>query len=201
MLITQAQARGFSIIVVTGALAMIGLVTMAAWPLVQDHSRRAALSADRALALSEAERALDAAECEIAIATGTPPRRGCAGVRDAARAAALNPITLAGFRPGQCGDALCSPLTGQTAQGLSDLLTTADKARAVPAALAETWREPAQPARYVIEPLPDALPGEWAQAGTARAPSLFRITAVGFGLTEKVTVMLQSVYRPQADEP
>ena len=188
MLITQAQARGFSIIVVTGALAMIGLVTMAAWPLVQDHSRRAALSADRALALSEAERALDAAECEIAIATGTPPRRGCAGVRDAARAAALNPITLAGFRPGQCGDALCSPLTGQTAQGLSDLL-------------AETWREPAQPARYVIEPIPDALPGEWAQAGTARAPSLFRITAVGFGLTEKVTVMLQSVYRPQADEP
>ena len=179
MLITQAQARGFSIIVVTGALAMIGLVTMAAWPLVQDHSRRAALSADRALALSEAERALDAAECEIA----------------------LNPITLAGFRPGQCGDALCSPLTGQTAQGLSDLLTTADKARAVPAALAETWREPAQPARYVIEPIPDALPGEWAQAGTARAPSLFRITAVGFGLTEKVTVMLQSVYRPQADEP
>ncbi|UNJ99267.1 hypothetical protein MMB19_10635 [Ralstonia insidiosa] len=87
MLITQAQARGFSIIVVTGALAMIGLVTMAAWPLVQDHSRRAALSADRALALSEAERALDAAECvrlrsplahhraEAALACGMRPAR------------------------------------------------------------------------------------------------------------------------------
>ncbi len=205
MLIAPTNARGFSIIAVTGALTIIGLLMMAAWPIAQDHSRRAALSADRAIAMHQAERALDAAECEIAMATGTPHPRPCVGAPDAERAAALDPITLAGFSPGQCGQsaatqALCWPLPNQPLQALSKLLAPDTNAKALDP-VPDAWRASAHPPRYVIEPIPDALPGQWMHAGAARAPSLFRITAVGFGQSEKVNVMLQAIYRPQAVQP
>lgn len=202
MLSSRVNARGFSIVAVTGAVTVISLLMMAAWPLVQDQSRRAALSADHALALQEAERALIAGECDIAIATGTPSRNSCVEVLDAKRATALNPVTLAGFAAGECGQnealGLCWPLQGQSAQELSKLLDDNHSAKPLQPAPANNWREPAHPPRYVIEPIPDALPSQWIHAGAARAPSLFRITAVGFGHNKDVNVMLQTVYRPQA---
>jgi len=197
----QAQDRGFSIIAVTGALVIIGLLMMAALQLVQDHRRRATLSADRALALHEAEVALAAAECAIAVGAGTPHGDDCKATPNAARIPALDPITLASFVPGHCTPGLCWPLPGQTVQSLARLLTDDPQAVMVPAADPDNWRRPSQRARYVIEPIPDALPGQWMQAGTVRAPALFRITAVGFGSDERVNVMLQTVYRPRVTEP
>lgn len=105
MLSRHAKAHGFSMIAVVGPLLIIGLLMLTALHLSQDHLRRATLAADRAVALREAESALTAAECEIAIATDTPYRsEDCRAAPDAARIAALNPVTLSGFAPGACGE-------------------------------------------------------------------------------------------------
>ena len=215
MLTRQARVSGFSIIAVTGALTIIGLLTMAAWSLVQDHSRRAALSADHTLALSEAERALEAAECEIAIATNTPhSNQNCHAKPDPARVAALNPVTLSGFTPGKCGSeapvrGLCWPSQNESATALAGLVKSTAHAVPLDPANARGGRNTTPP-RYIIEPIPDALPGQWIHASAPRAPSLFRITAVGFGSTSVnsggkpadalVNVMLQTVYRPRVVE-
>ena len=204
MLNRQERAYGFSIIAVTGTLIIISLLMVTALQLVQDHVRRAALSADYALALRGAEAALAAAECELAVATGTPTRNSCNVSLDDARMAALDPVTLAGFIPGRCGQGaeagLCWPLQGQPVQALAGLLENGTSAVTVPTTAERDGRTPTS-ARYVIEPIPDALPGEWIRAGATRAPSLFRITAAGFGLDTQVNVMLQTVYRPRGVEP
>lgn len=215
MLSPQANRHGFAMVPVVGALIIVGLLMMTASQLSQDHVRRAALSADYALALAEAEAALAAAECEIAIATSTPGRADCRAAPDYARTAALDPVTLAGFVPGECGEqgatrGLCWPPQNQSAAALADLAKSA--AHAVPLDATETrGGRSTTPARYVIEPIPDALAGQWMHAGVPRAPSLFRITAIGFGPSSGaangakadalVNVMLQTVYRPRRIEP
>lgn len=215
MLSRPAKAHGFSMIAVVGTLLIIGLLMLTALHLSQDHLRRATLSADRAVALREAESALAAAECEIAIATGTPYRsEGCRGTPDAARIAALNPVTLSGFAPGACGhgvaQGLCWPLQGESAAALAQLAGSDTHAMTLAPSQAAGKRK-TTPARYVIEPIPDALPGQWMHAGAPRTPWLFRITAIGFGPTSVdsdgnaedtlVNVMLQTVYRPRVAEP
>lgn len=204
MLNQQPWERGFSIIAVTGTLIIISLLMVTALQLVQDHVRRTVLSADYALALHEAEAALAAAECELAIATRSPTPRSCNAAIDDARVAALNPATLAGFKPGRCGDGaelgLCWPLQGQSAPKLAHLIESDANAVTLTTTAQRDGRN-AKPARYVIEPIPDALPGQWMQAGAARAPALFRVTAAGFGVDHHVNVMLQTVYRPRAVEP
>ena len=72
MLNRQEKAYGFSIIAVTGTLIIISLLMVTALQLVQDHVRRAALSADYALALRGAEAALAAAECDPNILAISP---------------------------------------------------------------------------------------------------------------------------------
>lgn len=200
MLKRKTRERGLSSIAVTGALIIISLLMVTAFQLVQDHVRRSALSADYALALHAAEAALTAAECELAVATGTPVRNGCRMALDDARIVALNPITLAGFVAGRCGQGaevgLCWPAQGQSVQDLAKLLESNRNAVTIPVTAERDGRIPA-PARYVIEPIPDVLPGQWAQAGATHAPSLFRITAAGFGVDPQINVMLQTVYRPQ----
>lgn len=204
MLNPRVNRSGFSMIAVTGAVIIMGLLMMGALHLVLDHNRRAALSADHALAMHEAERALTAAECEIAIATDTPHREGCHTEPAAARIAALNPVSLAGFVPQQCGKetanrGLCWPQEGQSAETLSGLLF--DERNAIPLPPPrDSWRQPAHRARYVIEPISDAVPGQWIHANASRAPVLFRITAVGFGADEAVNVRLQTIFRPQGTE-
>lgn len=191
-------------IAVTGTVIIISLLMVTAWQLVQDHIRRAVLSADYALALRQAEAALAVAECELAIATDSPPPKNCNAAMDDARVAALNPATLAGFNPGRCGEGaelgLCWPLQGQSAPKLAQLIESDANAVTLTTTAQRDGRS-AKPARYVIEPIPDALPGQWMQAGAERAPSLFRVTAAGFGVDHHVNVMLQTVYRPRAIEP
>jgi len=205
MLSRCARTSGFSMIAVTGALIIIGLLMVGALHLVLDHNRRAALSADRALAMHEAEAALAAAECEIAIATDTPGREGCQAELDAARIAALDPVTLAGFARHQCGKnsasrGLCWPQDGESVETLSEL--TLNERNAISLLPTDSpWRQPAHRARYVIEPIRDALSGQWVHANASRIPVLFRITAVGFGADEAVYVKLQTVYRPRGTEP
>jgi len=203
MLNPHARARGFSMIAVTGALIIIGLLMMAAWHLVQDHRRRATLSADRALALQAAELALTAAECELAIATHTPGYTSCTTPVTDARAAALDPITLSGFTPGVCGQGLCWPLEGQSVLSMVNLTGQNAPPNAVTLRNITTMgqRQLFQATRYVIEPIPDAQPGQWMHAGAERLPALFRITAVGFGADPDIYVMLQTVYRPQVNVP
>ncbi|MCO5398445.1 pilus assembly protein PilZ [Ralstonia soli] len=198
MLNRHARGRGFSIIAVVGALIIISLLMVAALQAVQDQRRRATLSANHALALREAEAALAAAECELAFATGSRDPTGCPAAPDPARAAALNPVTLAGFVEGACGkekptQGLCWPRAGQTAQGMSDLLHSTRYATVL---LTSTTS-----ARYVIEPIPDVPPSQWMHAGAAPAPHLFRITSAGFSADDGVNVMLQAVYRPRVGQP
>lgn len=206
MLNLQTQERGFSIIAATGALIIIGLLMMAGLRLVLDHTRRASLFADHALALQEAEAALTVAECRIAVATDTPAHQDCSAAHDREHIASLDALTLSGFVPGQCGQGealgLCWPLVGQSAQSLSKLLADKPDAVTLPTPVQAGARQtPALAARYVIEPIPDALPGRWIEAGSARAPSLFRITAAGFGTDRAVNVMLQTIYRPRVAAP
>lgn len=215
MLRPQEDCQGFTMVTVVGALIIVGLLMMTASQLVQDHVRRAALSADYALALAEAEAALAAAECEIAIATNTPRREACRVTPGDARTAALNPVTLAGFVAGECGEqgatrGLCWPPRNQSAAALADLAKSAAHAVPLDASEARGGRS-TTPARYVIEPIPDALPGQWIHAGVPREPSLFRITAIGFGPSSVaangaradalVNVILQTVYRPRRIAP
>ncbi|SFP42689.1 Tfp pilus assembly protein PilX [Ralstonia sp. NFACC01] len=204
MLIQQTSVRGFSIIAVTGMLIIISLLTVTALQLVQDNLRRTGMSADYAIALHAAETAFGAAECELAVATGTPIRRNCPVTMDAARIAALDPVTLAGFVPGICGQGteagLCWPLQGQSASKLANLVQSGSRSVTLTTA-AQRDGLSATPARYVIEPIPDALPGQWLQAGAGRPPSLFRITAAGFGINPQINVLLQTVFRPRANEP
>ena len=193
-------------IAVTSALVIIGLLMVGVLHLVLDHNRRAALSADHALAMHEAERALTAAECEIAIATETPGREDCHAEVGAARIAALDPVTLAGFVPQQCANnaasrGLCWPQEGESVETLSGWLLNEHTAMLLPPATHDNWRQPAHRARYVIEPIHDALLGQWIHANASRSPVLFRITAVGFGTDEAVNVKLQTVYRPRESKP
>ncbi|WP_104655334.1 pilus assembly PilX family protein [Ralstonia insidiosa] len=201
MLIPHTRQHGFSIIAVTGALIIIGLLMMAALHMVQDHRRRATLSADRALALQEAETALTEAECQLAIATRTPGYAACRAPISNAHITEEDLVMLAGFTPGSCGNrkGLCWPLEGQSAQSLAKLLDTSTDAFVLRKLSTMGQRRPPQGARYVIEPIPDTQPGQWIQAGTASLPTLFRITAVGFGVDPGINVVLQTVYRPQAN--
>jgi len=204
--------RGFSIVAVIGALIIISLLMVAALHIARDQRRRATLFADHALAMREAEAALAAAECELALATNTPTNHTCGAPPPAARIAALDPTTLAGFVPGRCGaDAitrgLCWPESGQTVQDLAHFSPDQNNNRKAKAAELDTFTttdtrdRPAHRARYVIEPIPDTQPGLWTHAGVERTPPLFRITAVGFGNDEDVNVMLQSVYRARTVAP
>lgn len=206
MLNARTHDHGFSIIAVTGTLIIIGLLMVTALHLVQDHRRRASLFADHALALQEAEAALAAAECELALATGTSGPSGCSVPPDAARIAALNPVTLAGFVRGGCGQdearGLCWPTAGQSVRALARLLDeTSTDAVSLIGTTTTGSRQPEHRARYVIEPIPDGQPGQWMHAGEVPSPWLFRITAAGFSSDPKVKVMLQAVYRPRVTQP
>jgi len=205
MLNRRERTSGFSVIAVTSALIVIGLLMVGALHLVLDHNRRAGLSADHALAMHEAERALTAAECELGIATGTPGIDDCHAEVGTARIAALDPVTLAGFVPQQCGQdaarrGLCWPKEGDSVETLSGLLLDERNAILLPPPADDNWRQPAHRARYVIEPIRDAVSGQWIHANASRVPVLFRITAVGFGTDEAVHVKLQTVYRPRGTE-
>ncbi|AQW31735.1 hypothetical protein B0B51_17375 (plasmid) [blood disease bacterium A2-HR MARDI] len=66
---------------------------------------------------------------------------------------------------------------------------------------ADGERQPGRLPRYVIEPIPDALPGHWIHANATMAPRLFRITAAGFGNDPAIAVVLQTVFRPRLPQP
>lgn len=196
-----SQARGFSLPIVLAAVALLGLLTMAAFHLILDQRRLTSLAADHALAKHGAETALAAAECELAMATRTPP--DCSVALPQERIAALNPVTLSGFVAGTCGSGitagLCRPRPGQSLWALAGLLdeVTLGVEIGKPSPTSSSRREPARTARYVIEPIPDQWPGEVAQAEETQQPRLFRITAAGFGADPHVSVVLQTVFRPR----
>jgi Tfp pilus assembly protein PilX len=200
-----ARRRGFSLVIVMAAVTLLGLLTMAALHLALDQRRRAGLTIDHALAKQAAEKALADAECELSVATGTPSAAPCTARPSPERIAALNPVTLSGFVAGTCGEGvargLCQPLTGQSLWALATLLEATSHGVEVDTGSAVGARHPAHRARYVIEPIPDARPGQWIQAGAAPQPRLFRITAAGFGADPEVSVVLQTVFRPGASSP
>lgn len=121
-------SRGFMLVFVMAAVALLGLLTMAAFHLVLDHRHRTSLTIDHALAMRAAEAALAAAECELSVATGTPARPTCAAALSAERIDALDPEALPGFVAGACGSGatrgLCRPLPGQSLWTHTRLLGT-----------------------------------------------------------------------------
>ncbi|WP_296227891.1 pilus assembly PilX family protein [Ralstonia sp. UBA689] len=197
------QARGFSLVIVVTAVALFGLLTMAAFHLMLDQRRRVSLTADHALAKHSAEFALAEAECELSVATDTPATPGCATIPPQDRIAALDPVSLRGFVAGACGSGialgLCQPLPGQSILALAGLLdeTTFGVPIEAPPITPDSERVPALDARYVIEPIPDRWSGQPAQADEMPQPRLFRITAAGFGADPAVNVILQTVFRPR----
>lgn len=198
-----AQERGFSLVIVMTAVALLGLLTMAAFHLMLDLRLRVSLTADHASAKHSAEFALTKAECELSVATDTPAAPGCAITLPQDRIAALDPISLRGFVAGACGSGitlgLCQPLPGQSILTMAGLLdkTTFGVSIKAPQIARDSERVPALHARYVIEPIPDRWRGQPAQADEMPQPRLFRITAAGFGADPAVSVVLQTVFRPR----
>lgn len=198
-----AQERGFSLVFVMTAVALLGLLTMAAFHLMLDLRHRVSLTADRALAKHSAEFALVKAECELSVATDTPVAPDCTTTLLLDRIAALDPVSLRSFVAGTCGSGislgLCQPLPGQSVLALAGLLdeTTFGVPIKAPPITPDTERLPALDARYVIEPIPDRWPGQVIQADEMPQPWLFRITAAGFGADPAVGVVLQTVFRPR----
>lgn len=198
-------SRGFMLVFVMAAVALLGLLTMAAFHLVLDHRHRTSLTIDHALAMRAAEAALAAAECELSVATGTPARPTCAAALSAERIDALDPEALPGFVAGACGSGatrgLCRPLPGQSLWTHTRLLGTTTDGVEIDMPPADGERQPGRLPRYVIEPIPDALPGHWIHANATMAPHLFRITAAGFGNDPAIAVVLQAVFRPRLPQP
>ncbi len=198
-------SRGFMLVFVMAASALLGLLTMAAFHLMLDHRHRTSLTIDHALATRAAEAALAAAECELSAATGTPTSSTCAYEPSPERVDALDPETLPGFVAGVCGSGaargLCRPLPGQSLWTLTRLLEMTTDGVEIGMPPADGERQPGRLPRYVIEPIPDTLPGHWIHAGATARPHLFRITATGFGNDPAVAVVLQTVFRPRLPQP
>lgn len=200
---TGAHERGFSLPIVVTVVALLGVLTMAAFHLMLDQRRRVSLTADHALAKHSAEFALAEAECELSVATDTPAAPSCVTPLAQDRIAMLDPVSLQGFVAGACGSGiargLCQPLPDQSILRLAGLLdeTTLGVPIKAPPVTPISERMPALDARYVIEPIPDRWPGQTAQADGKPRPRLFRITAAGFGADRAVSVVLQTVFRPR----
>ncbi|MGC5831562.1 pilus assembly protein [Ralstonia pseudosolanacearum] len=198
-------SRGFMLVFVMTSTVLLGLLTMAAFHLVLDHRRRTSLSIDHALAMRAAEAALAAAECELSAATATPASPACTAAPSPGRIDALDPETLAGFVAGACGSGpargLCRPLPGQSLWTDSRLLDTTTDGVEIEIPPADGDRQAGRRPRYVIEPIPDALPGHWIRADATAVPHLFRITAAGFGSDPAIAVVLQTVFRPRMPQP
>lgn len=202
----SAHARGFSLPIVMAAVALLGLLTMAAFHLVVDQRHRTSLAVDHALAKHGAETALAAAECELSVATRTPTRPDCSVALPQDRIVALNQVALHGFVTGVCGNrvtvGLCQPQPGQSLWELGGFLEEATLGVEIgkPLLTPESKRVSARTARYVIEPIPDQWPGHVVQGGESQQPRLFRITAAGFGTDPAVKVVLQTVFRPRVSD-
>ncbi|WP_055324916.1 pilus assembly protein [Ralstonia solanacearum] len=198
-------SRGFTLVFVMAAITLLGLLTMAAFHLMLDHRRRTSLTVDHALAVRAAEAALAAGECELSAATGTPASTACGAAPSPERIAALASAALPGFVAGACGSeaarGLCRPLPGQSLWALASLLDPTTDGVEIDMPPAEAARQPGHRPRYIIEPIPDALPGHWIHAGAGAAPHLFRVTAAGFGNDPAIAVVLQTIYRPRVPQP
>lgn len=201
MLSDSAKAGGFSMMVVMPAMALLGLLTMATFHLVLDQRHRTSLTADRALAKYGAEMALNAAECELSVATETPTNLQCMAALPRERIAALDPVLRRGFLVGTCGNdgslGLCQPQPDQSLWTLARLLDATTHAVEIDARLPGTQRIAGRTARYVIEPIPDRWPGQTQHSDDTPPPWLYRITAAGFGADPAVSVVLQTVFRPR----
>lgn len=144
MLSDSAKAGGFSMMVVMPAMALLGLLTMATFHLVLDQRHRTSLTADRALAKYGAEMALNAAECELSVATETPTNLQCMAALPRERIAALDPVLRRGFLLGTCGNdgslGLCQPQPDQSLWTLARLLDATTHAVEIDARLPGTQR-------------------------------------------------------------
>ena len=187
--------------IVMPAVALLGLLTMATFHLVLDQRHLTSLTADRGLAKYGAELALNAAECELSVATETPTNLECVAALPQERITALDPVSRRGFSPGACGSGatlgLCQPQPGESLWSLAQLLETPTFAIEIDAHLPDTERIAGRAARYVIEPIPDRWPGQATQPDGTSPPWLYRITAAGFGADPAVSVVLQTVFRPR----
>ena len=201
MLSERTKARGFSMMIVMPAVALLSLLTMGTFHLVLDQRHRTSLIADRALAKYAAEMAVIAAECELSIATETPTNLECMAAVPPERIAALDPVSGRGLLAGTCGSGvslgLCQPQPGQSLWTLARLLDTATLAVEIDARLPGSKRNAGRTARYIIERIPDRWPGQAAHNEETTVPRLYRITAAGFGTDPAVSIVLQTVFRPK----
>jgi Tfp pilus assembly protein PilX len=177
----------FTLVVLVATLG----VALAAARAVLNAQRTGHAARERALALAAAEAALADAERELeAAAYGT-----------GARAALLR--SGAGFLPGCAGSAtpaagLCAwadPPAWQVVDLAHDSARTVAYGSYTGAAIVTGGDATCCRPRYLIEMVPLVNAGAAADATAARA---YRITAVGFGGTPEVQVVLQTVYRAGA---
>ena len=188
-----------------GAVLIVALVTLVAVLMLGVSAARMALlgekaargERDRQIAFQAAEEALMDAENDIEGSAAFPGRSALFGTDSAV-----------GFSDG-CGAGAANPALGlclrappgQAAAWLVIDLADADPAstRSVPFGQFTGAVMPAgqgflpfRRPRYVIELLPYAQPGQDAGANPSY---VYRVTALGFGASERTQVVLQSIYR------
>ncbi|NEX60251.1 pilus assembly PilX family protein [Noviherbaspirillum galbum] len=159
--------QGATLIVTLFMLVLVMLLGASAARLALQDERAARADRDRQLAMQAAEAALRDAEAAIELAKGAITG-ALAGTDDDPPAWAA--LALEGPA---AGSSEFGSMTGQSLQTGNGM--------------------PSRLPRYIIEHLPDNRPG--TAADIAKAATVYRVTAIGYGAGEHTRVMLQSIYR------
>lgn len=195
----DAQA-GIALLTSLLLLVAVLVIGISAAKLALQGERAARGERDRQMAFQSAEEALMDAENDIEGSASAP-----------GRSAMFAPDSALGFVDG-CGAGAANPALGLCLRAVddstpvwqqTDLADDSAASRSVPygqftGAAMPTGEGflPFKRPRYVIELLPYAAEGE--NAGPDQR-FFYRVTAIGFGSSEGSEVVLQSVYRKQAD--
>lgn len=190
--------QGVALITALLMLVAVAMLGLSAAQLALQGEKSSRNDRDHQIAFQAAEAALLDAELDI---------RG-SSVASRSRSGVFSPLSTQGFVPG-CGKGannrflgLCeSSATAVPDWQLVDLQeVAADKVRTVAYGTftgqvfpTGSGGLPSQLPRYLIEILPDRIPG--LPADSAQPRFLYRITAIGFGMRPQTQVVLQSFYR------
>ncbi|RJG06599.1 pilus assembly protein [Noviherbaspirillum cavernae] len=190
---------GASLIVSLLMLIVILLLGISAASLALQSEKASRNDRDRQIAFQAAEAGLMDAERDIERSPDPGKSRSHLFANDSAE----------GFVPG-CGNSgtnlgLCSPAHNASPQiwQTVDFMDQSANAHTVPYGqfTGQIFRTgkgvlPSRPPRYIIEFMSDTRPG--ASASAEDMAFIYRITAIGFGMRESTQVVLQSIYRKDA---
>lgn len=192
----ESRQSGFSLVIVMIILVIVSMLGVAGSQMVLMAERSSRYDRDWQIALQGAEAALVDAEFDI-----RGPNTGAAKRIDT-----FSPTSLLGFTAG-CGVGgnlgLCLPnATGKPVWYDVDFTNATTAAKTVGLgdftdrtfATGNAGLQPALRPRYIIEAIPDLLPGT---SSTGPPKTLFRVTAMGFGPRTDTQAVLQMDFRKE----